>query len=219
MSVSAPFIRRPVATTLLMAALLLSGLVAFPLLPVAPLPQVDFPTVIVTTNLPGADPQTMASSVTQPLERQFSQIPGLAQLTSTSVLGSSSITLQFDLERNIDAASQDVQAAINAASGQLPKILPGPPTYRKVNPADTPILIIAVNSETMPLTAVDEYADTVLAQQISRISGVGQVSIGGEQKPAIRIQIDPGKIAALGIGLEELRGTIANVTWTASAAT
>ncbi|WP_096704931.1 multidrug efflux RND transporter permease subunit [Magnetospirillum sp. 15-1] len=212
MSVSAPFIRRPIATTLLMAALLLAGLVAFPLLPVAPLPQVDFPTIIVTTSLPGADPQTMASSVTQPLERQFSQIPGVAQLTSTSVLGSSSITLQFDLERNIDAASQDVQAAINAASGQLPKILPGPPTYRKVNPADTPILIIAVNSDTLPLITVDDYADTVLAQQISRISGVGQVSIGGEQKPAIRVQIDPGKIAALGIGLEELRGTIASVT-------
>jgi hydrophobe/amphiphile efflux-1 (HAE1) family protein len=212
MSISAPFIRRPVATTLLMAAVMLAGLVAFPLLPVAPLPQVDFPTIIVTTNLPGADPQTMASSVTQPLERQFSQIPGLAQLTSTSVLGSSSITLQFDLERNIDGAAQDVQSAINAAGGQLPKILPGPPTYRKVNPADTPILIIAVNSETLPLIVVDDYADTVLAQQISRISGVGQVSIGGEQKPAIRIQVDPGKIAAMGIGLEELRGTIASAT-------
>ncbi len=212
MSISAPFIRRPVATTLLMAAVLLAGLVAFPQLPVAPLPQVDFPTIVVTTTLPGADPQTMASSVTQPLERQFSQIPGVTQLTSTSVLGSSSITLQFDLERSIDAAAQDVQAAINAASGQLPKILPGPPIYRKVNPADTPILIIAVTSDTLPLTVVDDYADTVLAQQISRISGVGQVSLGGEQKPAVRVQIDPAKIAALGIGLEELRGIIASVT-------
>ncbi len=212
MSVSAPFIRRPVATTLLMVAVLLAGLVAFPQLPVAPLPQVDFPTIIVTTSLPGADPQTMASSVTQPLERQFSQIPGVTQMTSSSVLGSSSITLQFDLERNIDAAAQDVQAAINAASGQLPKILPGPPTYRKVNPADTPILIIAVSSDTLPLTTVDDYADTVLAQQISRITGVGQVSIGGEQKPSVRVQVDPAKIASLGIGLEELRGVIANVT-------
>jgi multidrug efflux pump subunit AcrB len=179
---------------------------------VAPLPQVDFPTVIVTTTLPGADPQTIASSVTQPLERQFSQIPGVAQMTSTSVLGSSSITLQFDLERNIDAASQDVQAAINSASGQLPKILPGPPTYKKVNPADVPILIIAVTSETMPLITVDDYADTVLAQQISRIRGVGQVSIGGEQKPAVRIQIDPAKIASLGLGLEEVRTIITNAT-------
>ena len=212
MSVSAPFIRRPVATTLLMVAVLLGGLVAFPQLPVAPLPQVDFPTIIVTTSLPGADPQTMASSVTQPLERQFAQMPGVTQMTSTSVLGSSSITLQFDLERSIDAAAQDVQAAINGASGQLPKILPGPPVYKKVNPADTPILIIAATSDTLPLTTVDDYADTVLAQQISRISGIGQVSIGGEQKPSVRVQIDPAKIASLGIGLEELRGVIADVT-------
>jgi len=212
MSISAPFIRRPVATTLLMAAVLLAGMVAFPLLPVAPLPQVDFPTIIVSTTLPGGDPQTMASSVTQPLERQFSQIPGVAQMTSTSVLGSSSITLQFDLERNIDAAAQDVQAAINSASGQLPKILPGPPTYRKVNPADTPILVISVRSDTLPLTTVDDYADTVLAQQISRISGVGQVSIGGEQKPSIRVQVDPAKLSAMGIGLDDLRNTIVNLT-------
>ncbi|MFD2232303.1 multidrug efflux RND transporter permease subunit [Phaeospirillum tilakii] len=212
MSVSAPFILRPVATTLLMVALLLAGLVAFPQLAVAPLPQVDFPTIVVSTTLPGADPQTVASSVTQPLERQFSQIAGVSQLTSTSVLGSSSITLQFDLERSIDAAAQDVQAAINAAGGQLPKTLPGPPTYRKVNPADTPILIIAVRSDGLPLPQVDDCADTVLAQQISRIPGVGQVSIGGEQKPAVRIQIDPARLAALGLDLEDLRGTIAEVT-------
>jgi len=212
MSVSAPFIRRPVATTLMMAAVMLAGLVAFPLLPVAPLPQVDFPTVVVNTSLPGADPQTIASSVTTPLERQFSQIPGVAELTSISVMGSSSITLQFDLDRSIDAAAQDVQAAINAASGQLPKTLPGPPTYRKVNPADKPLLILSVTSETLPLTVVDDYADNVLAQQISRIQGVGQVSIGGEQKPAVRIQIDPAKVAALGLSLEDLRGVIASVT-------
>jgi hydrophobe/amphiphile efflux-1 (HAE1) family protein len=212
MSVSAPFIQRPIATTLLMAAVLLAGMVAFPLLPVAPLPQVDFPTIVVNTSLPGADPETMASSVTTPLERQFSQIPGVAELTSSSLLGSSSITLQFDLERNIDAAAQEVQAAINAATGQLPKSLPGPPTYRKVNPADSPILILSASSTTLPLTTVDDYADTVLAQQISRISGVGQVSIGGEQKPSVRVQVDPGKIAALGLSLEDLRGVITNVT-------
>ena len=212
MSISTPFIRRPVATTLLMAAIFLGGLVAFPMLPVAPLPQVDFPTIMVSTNLPGTDPQTMASSVTTPLERQFSQIPGVAQMTSSSLLGSSSITLQFDLERDIDAAAQDVQAAINAASGQLPKNLPSPPTYRKVNPADSPILILSVQSDSLPLTTVDDYGDTVLAQQISRISGVGQVSIGGEQKPSIRIQVDPAKVASQGLSLEDLRDSIANLT-------
>ncbi len=212
MSISTPFIERPIATTLLMAAVLLGGVVAFPLLPVAPLPQVDFPTIQVSASLPGADPQTMASSVTTPLERQFSQIPGVTQLTSSSVLGGASITLQFDLDRNIDAAALDVQAAINAASGQLPRDLPSSPTYRKVNPADSPIMVLGVNSETLPITVVDDYADTVLAQQISRIQGVGQVSIGGEQKPAVRIQIDPAKISALGLSLEDLRGTIANVT-------
>ncbi|HIJ38212.1 MAG TPA: acriflavine resistance protein B, partial [Rhodospirillaceae bacterium] len=212
MSVSTTFIRRPIATSLLMTAILLAGLIAYPLLPVAKLPQVDFPTIVVTTGLPGADPQTMASSVTTPLERQFSQIPGVSQMTSTSVLGSSSITLQFDLDRNIDAASQDVQAAIDAASGQLPKILPSPPTYRKVNPADTPILILSVSSQTLPLITVDDFADTVVAQQVSRVPGVGQVSLAGEQKPAVRIQIDPARVASLGLNLEELRGTIASVT-------
>ncbi len=212
MSVSTPFIQRPIATTLLMAALLLGGLVAFPMLAVAPLPQIDFPTILVSTALPGADPATMASSVTTPLERQFAQIPGVTQMTSTSVLSGSAITLQFDLNRNIDAAAQDVSAAINAAGGQLPKNLPSPPTYRKVNPADSPILILSVQSDTLPLTEVDNYADTVLAQQISRIDGVGQVSIGGEQKPSIRVQVDPAKVAALGISLEDLRGVIANVT-------
>ncbi|HVI51490.1 MAG TPA: multidrug efflux RND transporter permease subunit [Candidatus Sulfotelmatobacter sp.] len=212
MSISTPFIQRPVATTLLMTAIFLAGLVAFPLLPVAPLPQVDFPTIQVSATLPGTDPQTMASSVTTPLERQFSQIPGVSQMTSSSLLGSSVITLQFDLERDIDAAAQDVQAAINAAGGQLPKTLPSPPTYRKVNPADSPILILSVQSDSLPITTVDDYADTVLAQQISRISGVGQVSIGGEQKPSIRIQIDPAKVASLGLSLEDLRSSIADLT-------
>jgi hydrophobe/amphiphile efflux-1 (HAE1) family protein len=212
MSVSTPFIQRPIATTLLMAAILLSGLVAFPLLPVAKLPQVDFPTIAVSAALPGADPTTMASSVTTPLERQFSQIPGVSQMTSSSTLGNSSITLQFDLDRSIDAAAQNVQAAINAAAGQLPKNLPAPPTYREVNPADAPVLILSVTSETLPITTVDDYADTVVAQQISRIPGVGQVSIGGEAKPAVRVQIDPAKVAAMGLSLEDLRGIIANVT-------
>ena len=212
MNISTPFIQRPIATTLLMAAILLAGLVAYPLLPVAKLPQVDFPTIVVSTTLPGADPQTMGSSVTTPLERQFSQISGVTQMTSTSTLGNSSITLQFDLDRSIDSASQDVQSAINAASGQLPKALPAPPTYRKVNPADTPILILSASSDILPITTVDDFADTVVAQQISRIDGVGQVSIGGEQKPAVRVQIDPAKIALMGISLEDLRGVIANVT-------
>ncbi len=212
MSLSTPFIRRPIATTLLMAAIFLAGLVAFPLLPVAPLPQVDFPTILVSTSYPGADPKTMASVVTTPLERQFSQIPGVAQMTSTSLLGSSSIILQFDLDRSIDAAAQDVQAAINAAGGQLPTDLPAPPTYRKVNPADTPILVLSIQSDTLPLTTVDDAADTVLAQQISRIQGVGQVVIGGEQKPSVHIQVDPGKVAALGLSLEDLRGSITTLT-------
>ena len=212
MSISAPFIRRPVATILLMAAVLLTGMVAFPLLPVAPLPQVDFPTILVTTQLPGADPATMASSVATPLERQFSQIQGLAQVTSSSVQGTSAITLQFVLDRNIDAAAQDVQAAINAASGQLPKTLPSPPSYKKVNPADSPILAFGVQSDTLPMTQVDDVADTILAQQISRISGVGQVALGGEQKPSIRVQLDPGKVAAMGLSLEDIRATLGGVT-------
>ncbi len=212
MSFSTPFIVRPIATTLLMSAILLLGLVAFPFLPIAPLPQIDFPTLQVTTRLPGADPTTIASSVTTPLERQFSQIPGLAQMTSSSTTGSSSISLQFDLDRNIDAAAQDVQAAITAASGQLPRNLPSPPTYRKSNPADFPILILGISSETMPLTEVSDLADTVLAQRISRIQGVGQVMVQGERKPAIRIQVDPSRLAALGLGLEDVRAKIETTT-------
>src|SRR6185437_8993007 len=157
MSLSTPFIRRPIATSLLMAGILLIGLVAFPLLPVAPLPQVDFPTILVSANLPGASPETMASAVATPLEYQFMDIPGVSQLTSQSVLGSTQITVQFDLNRDIDAAAQDIQAAIDAAAGQLPKDLPSPPSYRKINPADSPILIYAVHSDTLPLTTVDDY--------------------------------------------------------------
>ena len=211
-SISSPFIRYPIATSLLMAGILFVGLVAYPLLPVAPLPQVDFPTVQISASLPGASPETMASSVAQPLERQFAQIPGVAQMTSTSSLGSTSITIQFDLNRNIDGAANDVQGAINAAGGQLPKTLPSPPTYRKVNPADSPILLMSVTSDTLPLINVNDYADTQLAQQISQISGVAQVTIGGQQKPAIRIQIDPAKLVAKGLQLEDVRSQIAITT-------
>jgi hydrophobic/amphiphilic exporter-1 (mainly G- bacteria), HAE1 family len=208
MSISEPFIRRPIATSLLMAGILLIGLVAFPMLPVAPLPQVDFPTIQVSAKLPGASPETMASAVATPLETQFAAIPGVTQLTSSSVLGTTQITIQFDLGRNIDGAAQDVQSAIDAAGGQLPKNLPSPPSYRKVNPADQPILVMSVHSDVLPLTQVDDYAENVLAQQISRIPGVSQVSLGGQQKPAVRVQVDPAKIAALGIQLEDIATVI-----------
>jgi len=211
-SVSAAFIKRPIGTTLLALAILLVGAAVFPLLPIAPLPQVDFPTIQVSANLPGASPETMASNVAQPLERQFSLIAGLAQMTSTSGIGQAQITLQFDLNRPIDAAALDVQAAINAATGQLPANLPNPPTFRKINPADSPIMLLAVQSKTLPLTQVNDYADNILAQQISQISGVGLVNIGGAQKPAVRIQVDPTRLAALGIGLEDIRGVIANAS-------
>ncbi|WGR94944.1 multidrug efflux RND transporter permease subunit [Bradyrhizobium sp. ISRA443] len=211
-SISSPFIRYPIGTSLLMAGILFVGLVAYPLLPVAPLPQVDFPTIQVSASLPGASPETMASSVAQPLERQFAQIPGIAQMTSTSSLGSTSVTIQFDLGRRIDAAAGDVQAAINAASGQLPKNLPSPPTYRKVNPADSPIMILSATSDTLPLTTVSDRTDAQLAQQISQISGVAQVFVGGQQKPSIRIQVDPAKLVAKGLSLEDVRAQIAIAT-------
>jgi HAE1 family hydrophobic/amphiphilic exporter-1 len=211
-SISSPFIRYPIATSLLMAGILFIGLVAYPLLPVAPLPQVDFPTIQITATLPGGSPETMASSVAQPLERQFAQIPGIAQMTSTSSLGSTAVTIQFDLNRSIDGAANDVQGAINAAGGQLPKNLPSPPTYRKVNPADAPVLLLSATSDTVPLTTVSDAVDAQLAQQISQISGVAQVFIGGQQKPAIRIQIDPAKLVAKGLSLEDVRNQIAITT-------
>src|SRR5882757_2073680 len=212
MSISEPFVRRPIATSLLMGGIFLVGLVVFPLLPVAPLPQVDFPTIQVSAQLPGASPETMAATVAQPLEYQFAQISGLAQMTSTNLLGNSQITLQFDLNRNIDAAAQDVQTGISAAAGQLPKNLPTPPTYRKVNPADSPILILSVQSVVLPVTTVDDYAENILAQQISQISVIAQVSIGGQQKPAVRVQIDPTRLAALGLQMEDVAGVITAAT-------
>ncbi len=212
MNISAPFIQRPIATSLLMAAVFLIGIAAFPLLPVAPLPQVDFPTLIVSTTLPGASPETVASTVSTPLENQFAQIPGVAQMTSTSVLGASQITIQFDLDRNIDAAAQDVQSAINAASGYLPKNLPTPPFYRKVNPAEASILIYAIHSDVLPAITADDYAENVILPRMSQISGVGLVSIGGQQKPAIRVQIDPAKIAAMGLQLEDVANVVSVAT-------
>ncbi len=212
MNISAPFIARPVATILLMAALLFLGAVSYPFLPVAPLPQVDFPTISVTTQLPGASPEVIATSVTAPLERQFGQIPGISSMTSSSVLGTSIITVQFDPGRNIDGAALDIQSAINQAAGQLPPNLPAPPQYRKVNPADAPILVIAVQSDLLPLIQVDDYAETILAEHIGQIAGVAQVGINGQQKPAIRIQIDTAKLASLGLSLEDVRSAIATLT-------
>ncbi|MDE2331094.1 MAG: efflux RND transporter permease subunit, partial [Bradyrhizobium sp.] len=211
-SISSLFIRYPIGTSLLMAGILFVGLVAYPLLPVAPLPQVDFPTIQVSASLPGGSPETMASSVAQPLERQLAQIPGIAQMTSTSSLGSTAVTIQFDLNRNIDGAANDVQGAINAASGQLPKNLPSPPTYRKVNPADSPILLLSATSDTVPLTRLSDAIDVQLGQQISQISGVAQVFIGGQQKPSIRVQVDPAKLVAKGLSLEDIRNQIAITT-------
>src|SRR6201992_3918101 len=207
--ISAPFIRFPIGTSLLMAGILFVGLVAYPQLPVAPLPQVDFPTIQITASLPGASPETMASSVAQPLERQFAQIPGIAQMTSTSYLGTASVTLQFDLHRNIDGAANAVQGGITPASGQLPKNLPSPPTYRKVNPADSPILLLSATSDTVPLIRLSDAIDVQLGQQISQVAGVAQVFIGGQQKPSIRVQIDPAKLVAKGLSLEDVRSQIA----------
>src|SRR5476651_1109184 len=212
MNISAPFIARPIGTALIAIGILLTGVVAFPLLPIAALPQVDFPTIQVSTSLPGASAETIASGVTTPLERQFSLIAGVSELTSTSSLGSSAITVQFDLDRNIDAAAGDIQAAINAAGGQLPTNLPSPPSYRKVNPADAPIMLLSLRSDSMPLTAVDDAADNILAQQLSQVRGVAQVSIFGQQKPAVRIQLDPARAAAYNLGLEDVRAQLAAAT-------
>jgi HAE1 family hydrophobic/amphiphilic exporter-1 len=205
MNISAPFIQRPIATALLMVGLLVGGLVTYRLLPVAALPNVNYPTLQVTAQLPGADPQTMASSVATPLELQFGQIPGLTQMTSASALGFTQITLQFELSRAIDGAVSDTLSAINAASAQLPLNMPYPPTIRKVNPADTPILVLGLTSDSLPLTTVDYFAENILLQKISQISGVGLVGIGGQQKPSIRVQVNPQALAVRGLSLEDVR--------------
>ncbi len=212
MNLSAPFISRPVATTLLTVGLALSGILAFRLLPVASLPQVDFPTIQVSASLPGADPETMATSVAAPLERQFGRIAGVTEMTSTSYLGSTSIVLQFDLDRNIDGAARDVQAAINAARGYLPTNLPANPTYRKVNPGDAPILIFAVTSDTASAGDLYDAASTILQQQLSRVEGVGQVFVGGGSLPAVRIDVNPFAITRYGLGLEDVRAAIVATT-------
>jgi len=210
MNPSRPFILRPVATTLLMVGVILVGLVAYRQLPVSALPQVDYPTIQVQTFYPGASPEVMASSVTAPLERNFGQIPGLLQMTSSSSFGSSVVTLQFNLDLNIDVAEQEVQAEINAASNLLPQGLPNPPIYSKVNPADAPILTLAITSPTLPLIKVEDLADTTLAQKISQLSGVGLVSISGGQRPAVRVQANPTALASYGLSLEDLRTALAN---------
>jgi hydrophobe/amphiphile efflux-1 (HAE1) family protein len=212
MNVSEIFIRRPIATALLMAGILIFGIACYRLLPVAALPTVDFPTIVVTAQLPGAAPDIMASTVATPLETQFTAIPGLSSMTSTSGLGQTTITLQFDLSRNIDGAAGDVQTAITAAGGLLPKNLPNPPSYRKTNPADQPILIYAVHSDAMPVYQLDTYANTLLAQSLSRVDGVGQVVVAGQQQPAVHVQVNPEALAALNLGLEQVRTAITNAT-------
>src|SRR6202521_1584316 len=210
MSPSRIFILRPVATTLLMAAIMLVGVFAYRFLPLSALPEVDYPTIQVQTFYPGASPDVMTSSVTAPLEVQFGQMPGLNQMSSTSSAGASVITLQFSLDPNLDAAEQQVQAAINAAGNLLPADLPAPPIYAKVNPADAPILTLALTSKTMPLTQVEDLADTRLGQKISQLPGVGLVTISGGHRPAVRIQANNRQLTAYGLNIDDLRTTLAN---------
>jgi hydrophobe/amphiphile efflux-1 (HAE1) family protein len=212
MNVSAPFIRRPVATSLLAAAILLAGAAGYTQLPVAPLPRVDFPTIAVSAGLPGASPETMAASVATPLERRFGRIAGVTEITSSSTLGQTQLTLQFDLDRDIDAAARDVQAAINAAGGDLPPNLPTRPRFQKVNPGDTPILILSMWSDTLPLGKVFDACNSILAQKIAQVNGVGQVFVGGGQQPAVRVQVDPLTLAGLNLGLEDVRSVLASST-------
>ncbi len=211
MSISEPFIRRPVGTSLLAVGLLLLGMVAYQFLPIAPLPQIDFPTIQVQASLPGVDPETAATSLAAPLERRFAQIAGASEITSSSNIGGSQLTIQFDLDRSINGAARDVQAAINAAGGELPLNLPNPPTYRKVNPADSPVMILAMTSDTVPLSEVYNLADQVLGQRLSQIDGVSQVSISGGAKSAVRIQVNPAVLASMGMSMEDIRGVVSKV--------
>ncbi|HEY6200662.1 MAG TPA: efflux RND transporter permease subunit, partial [Candidatus Binatia bacterium] len=205
MSLSTPFIRRPVATTLLTIAVGLAGVIAYHFLPVSPLPQVDFPTIRVQARLPGASPETMASAVATPLERQFGRIAGITEMTSSSSIGSTSIVLQFDLNRNIDAAARDVQAAINAAAGQLPTNLPSRPNYRKVNPADAPVLILTITSELYDRPRMYDAASSILQQKLAQVEGVGQVFVGGGAPPAVRVDVNPTVLNNMGLGLDDVR--------------
>src|SRR5437588_7392178 len=208
-NLSAPFIDRPVATTLLTIGLALAGAAAFRLLPVSPLPQVDFPTISVSASLPGASPETMAATVATPLERSLGRIAGITEMTSNSALGSTRITVQFDLDRDIDGAARDVQAAINAARSLLPSGLPSNPTYRKVNPADAPIMILALTSGTMTQGQMYDSASTIIAQKLSQLSGVGQVQVGGSSLPAVRVELNPQTLNKYGIGFEDVRTVLA----------
>ncbi|MDB4945774.1 MAG: Cobalt-zinc-cadmium resistance protein CzcA [Labilithrix sp.] len=212
MNVSAPFIRRPIATALLAAAVLIAGILSYTLLPVSPLPRVDFPTIQVSASLPGASPETMASAVATPLERRFGRIAGVTEITSTSALGTTNITMQFDLDRDVESAARDVQAAINAAGGELPADMPTRPNYRKVNPSDAPIMIISLTSKTVPIGLVADAAVTILAQRISQVTGVGQVTVGGSQQPAVRVQVDPQTLAGLGLTIDDVRTQLAAAT-------
>jgi hydrophobic/amphiphilic exporter-1 (mainly G- bacteria), HAE1 family len=208
MNIAGLFIRRPITTGLIMAGILIFGIMGFRLLPVSELPNVDYPTIQVSASLPGASPDTMSSSVATPLEKQFSTIAGVDNMTSTSAQGSTSIVIQFNLSRDIDAAAQDVQAAISRAARSLPPEMPSPPSYQKVNPADQPVLYLALSSPTLPLSAVDEYAETLMAERISMIDGVAQVSVFGSQKYAVRIQLDPNLMAARGIGIDQVQQAV-----------
>src|SRR5438477_3006638 len=208
MSLSSPFIHRPVATTLLTAAVAFAGALAYVLLPVSPLPQVEFPTIQISASLPGASPETMASSVATPLERQFGRIAGVNEMTSSSNLGSTGIVLQFELSRDIDAAARDVQAAINAARSQLPAGLPNNPTYRKVNPADAPVLILALTSDTIDKGRIYDAASSILQQKLSQTEGVGQVVVGGGALPAVRVDVNPTLLNHTGMNLEDVRAAL-----------
>ncbi len=210
MNLSAPFIKRPVATTLLTVGLFLAGILAFRFLPVSPLPQVDFPTIQVTASLPGAEPDTTATSLAAPLERQFGRIAGLTEMTSASYRGVTTIVLQFELSRNIDGAARDVQAAINAARSYLPMNLPSNPVYRKVNPADAPILILSLTSDTADRAILYDAASTILQQKLSQVEGVGTVFAGGGSLPAVRVELNPSMVHKYGIGLEDVRSMLAS---------
>ncbi len=208
MNISAPFIRRPVATSLLTAALLLYGFIAFRELPVASLPEVAYPVIQVEADLPGANAETQASAIATPLERMFGRIAGVNQMTSQSKLGKSQLVLQFDLDRDIDAAARDVQAAINAARGQLPANMPTNPTWRKINPAEAPVMVLALTSPTVTKEAMFDVADSILAQKLQQIEGVGQVQVGGSSQPAVRAEVNPLQLSKLGISLDQVRTSI-----------
>ena len=208
MNLSGPFIRRPVATTLIIMAMLIFGILGYRVLPVSDLPSIDFPTIQVQASLPGGSAETMAAAVATPLEKQFSTIAGVDSISSVNAQGSTNITLQFSLDRDIDAAAQDVQSMIAKTQRQLPPDMPAPPSYQKVNPADAPVLFLALSSETLPLSQVDEYAETLIAQRLSTVSGVAQVSVFGAQKYAVRVDVDPRELASRGIGIDEVAQAI-----------